>query len=472
MVNSLKWTTVDSKEVEQSKYRLEASVFNLEAKAAKQSIDECSSPKVPLWGEGGLIEKAFYPGRFKRIYVEKGNGHPMVLPSQMLSIKPIATKFISDKTYETIGNLDLKQGQLLLTRSGTIGNCTIVTKTLENTVMSDDVIRITFNEGFDLGFVYAFFKTKVGQLVLATNNYGSVVLHIEPEHLKEVIVPKPKDELRKSIHEKIIKSFSLRDQSNDLIDKAEKRLIEALNLPSIDQFEESNFKNNTGIKNYSVSLNLLDDRFDASYHLPIVDSIIDVLLDNTEKIIVLGNDEISKQIILPGRFKRVYVEEREGKVLFGGKQIYEIDPSNKKYLSLSIHGKRIEEQLVLHQNMILVTRSGTIGRVNIVPSHWENWVANDHIIRVVPRSSENAGFIYIWLNSDYGNLLINKLTYGSVVDEIEVDHLKKVPIPILKNENLMKEINDLALQANKLRSEAYYLEQEAIRQVNEEVIYC
>ena len=36
----------------------------------------------------------------------------------------------------------------------------------------------------------------------------------------------------------------------------------------------------------------------------------------------------------------------------------------------------------------------------------------------------------------------------------------------------MKKINDLALEANKLRSEAYYLEQEAINEMNEKVIFA
>ena len=165
------------------------------------------------------------------------------------------------------------------------------------------------------------------------------------------------------------------------------------------------------------------------------------------------------------------MEEDYGRIFFGGKQIYEIDPSNKKYLSLSIHGDRIEEQLFLKENTILVTRSGTIGRVNIVPNHWENWVANEHILRVVPIDTSIAGYLYIWLNSDYGRKLIERFTYGSVVNEIDETHLGQVAVPILSDKKTMKEINDLALQVNRLRSEAYYLEQSAIEQMNNEVLY-
>ena len=96
---------------------------------------------------------------------------------------------------------------------------------------------------------------------------------------------------------------------------------------------------------------------------------------------------------------------------------------------------------------------------------------SQHILRIVPVTDNLAGYLYVWLNSDYGKVLIERYTYGSVVDEIDDEHIKHVPIPLLKDTKLMEMINNLALQANSLRSEAYYLEQEAIKQVNEEVIF-
>ncbi|MER0441055.1 restriction endonuclease subunit S [Emticicia sp. W12TSBA100-4] len=166
------------------------------------------------------------------------------------------------------------------------------------------------------------------------------------------------------------------------------------------------------------------------------------------------------------------MEEEYGRVFFGGKQIQELDPSGKKYLSNLIHGSRMASQLLLKENMILVTRSGTVGKVNIAPKHWNEWIANDHIMRVTPTSNTKAGYLYIWLNSDFGKAVLQSLIYGSVVDEIEPEHLARVPIPILKDEQKVKEINDLALKANELRSKAYYLEQDAIKQMNEEVIFA
>ena len=185
----------------------------------------------------------------------------------------------------------------------------------------------------------------------------------------------------------------------------------------------------------------------------------------------VGDSRISKTVILPGRFKRVYVEEGYGRVLVGGKQLGELDPSGKKYLSNTKHDK-IFSSLEVHENTTLITRSGTIGKTMLVPRHWEHWVPSDHIIRVVPVNKDIAGYLYIFLASDYGYPLITHYTYGSVVDEIDDNHVRQIPIPLLQNQEMQKQINALALEANAKRYEAYKLEQQALRIVNDEVIYA
>lgn len=468
----LKWTEVQSVEIQQTKFRLEASVFNIEARSAHDLIKQAKYPIVKLWSENGLVKSAFYPGRFKRIYVEKGNGYPMVLPSQMLSIKPIPTKFISLKTTGNLDILKVKKGTLLITRSGTIGNCTIVTDTLEGVTMSDDVIRVSFKDDFGLGYTYAYLLTKIGKVILATNNYGTVVQHIEPEHLEDLPIPNAPDEIKKDIHEKVMKSFELRDVGNRLIEQAENLLLAELKLPPFDDLKPDLYAPNVDVQTYTVNLSLLNDRFDGSYHVPIVSKIIDCLLDSGAKILPLGDKELSEKIIMAGRFKRIYLGEDEGVVFLGGKQIHELDPSGKKFLSIKHHEKRIYSELFLKENFIVVTCSGTIGKVNIVPKHWENWTMSQHVLRIVPRSKLMAGYIFSWLNSEYGQALIKRYTYGSVVDEINDNHLSQVPIPIINGQAEILKISELVFQANKLRTEAYEIEQAAIKQVNEDVIFA
>ncbi len=64
-----------------------------------------------------------------------------------------------------------------------------------------------------------------------------------------------------------------------------------------------------------------------------------------------------------------------------------------------------------------------------------------------------------------------KLLKG-VVNAIEPFHIQSVEVPILRNQDVQKQINDLALQANEKRYQAYLLEQEALKMPDEEVIYA
>jgi len=466
----LKWCSVSLSDVIFRGKRLEASVFDVEAKQARQIIKNSKFPSTTIGGENGLTT-SYTCARFKRIWLEHSD-FPIYQPSTIVDIKPKPDGYISHLTKTNIENLRVKKGQILMTCSGTIGKVSYVSDTLKNKIFSHDLLRINCKNTVDQGYVYTYLKSKVGNKILLTNSYGAVITHIEPEHLATIPIPDAPKEIKERIHNLIVESFKLRDESNELIDQATALLIDELKLPSISEFKQNNIKNSANVNAFSVKLSNLAGRVDASYHLPIVDAIVNHLRKYAEEVTTVGDERISSDIILPGRFKRVYVDEGFGRVFIGGKQLWELDPTNKKYLSLTHHGDRISKQLELHENMTLITCSGTIGKVALVGKHWENWTANQHIIRVVPADLNIAGYLNIFLSSDYGNVLIRRFTYGSVVDEIDNNHVSQIAIPLLKNKDVQKQINDFALEANQKRYKAYKLEQQALDIMDNEVIFA
>lgn len=80
---------------------------------------------------------------------------------------------------------------------------------------------------------------------------------------------------------------------------------------------------------FDVKLSNMNLRLDASYHVPVADAIVTHLKENAAEVTKVGDSRISKAVILPGRFARVYVDEGYGRVLIGGKQLGELDPSGK-----------------------------------------------------------------------------------------------------------------------------------------------
>lgn len=465
----LKWGVVHLSEVIAKGKRLEASVYDINVQNTYQIVEHGIYSPVPLIdAEKGPVVYAHYGNRLKRTYVDRNheNAVGFIGSAEMLDVNPRPVKFVVDT--ERMASFKVHEGTVLISRSGTIGNVSFVNKTLSHFMLSEDAIRLECNDCS--GYVYAFLKTKAGQTLVHSKIYGAVIAHIEPEHLSSIPIPNAPKEIKSKIHSCVVHSYELRDESNALINEATLLLSKELQLPELEDMECCHFNTNTKLKTFSVKASSLNGRIDASYHLPIVQTLVTHLSNYAAEVTTIGDTRISKDVILPGRFKRVYVQEGNGHIFIGGKQIGELDPSNKKYLSLVHHGDRIIRQLELHQNMTLITCSGTIGKVALVGKHWEKWAASQHIIRVVPFNDDIAGYINIFLASDYGRVFITRNTYGAVVDEINDKHVRNIPIPLLKNHSVQQHINHLALLANQKRYEAYLLEREALKIMEEEVL--
>lgn len=113
----------------------------------------------------------------------------------------------------------------------------------------------------------------------------------------------------------------MRDKSNKLIDEATNLLIEELKLPSISELEKNSTKSSANVNAFSVKLSNLAGCVDASYHLSIVNTIVEHLKKYAKEVTTIGDERINKKIILAGVFKRTYIEEKYGYPFLGGREI-------------------------------------------------------------------------------------------------------------------------------------------------------
>lgn len=466
----VKWCSVSLAEMVERGKRLEASVFDVEARQAWDLINNNKYPITSLGGTNGLTT-SYTCGRFKRIWVMKSE-YPIYQPSSVVDLKPTPDGYISKKTKVDIDSLRVHKGQILLTCSGTIGKVSLVSKTLDNAIFSHDLLRIDCKNLVDVGYIYTYLKSKIGSQILITNKYGAVITHIESEHLDTVPIPNAPDAIKSKINDLIIQSYALRDESNALIDQAQALLVKELNLPPISEIKVDTLDKSKSVQTFNVKLSEMAGRADASYHVPIVDAIVDILKKNAAEVTTVGDERISKSVVLAGVFKRTYVEEEYGYPFLGGKEITQLNPKTEKFLSKAIHKSRYEKELKVTENTVLVTDRGTIGTVALVPKHWNNYAVSQNVLKLIPANNDIAGYIYVFLSSECGGILLRRQTYGSVVDMIDNHSLEMVEFPILKNQDVQKQINDLALQANEKRYQAYLLEQEALKVLDEEVIYA
>jgi preprotein translocase subunit YajC len=124
---------------------------------------------------------------------------PYYTPSSMLqeksdSVKYLKVGFADKKQKATIDAIRVKQGDIVITRSGSVGRVAIITSKHHNAIVSDDLIRVRIDDAQKRSFVFAFLQSKYAQDQMARNEYGAIQQHLEPQHIRNLLVPWPEDE--------------------------------------------------------------------------------------------------------------------------------------------------------------------------------------------------------------------------------------------------------------------------------------
>lgn len=174
--------------------------------------------------------------------------------------------------------------------------------------------------------------------------------------------------------------------------------------------------------------------------------------DVTE-IVRLGDLVVKHGIFYPGRHKRNYVDAGPDSVPFySGTQILQIRPFDLQYQPREY--KPAAKHFV-EKDWILITRSGSTGRVVMVTDSIAGTMVSEHVIRVIcDENLIDPYYVYAYLSTNnIGKILLEKGIYASVVDHITPDFVATIPIPRLHPEK-EKEIADKVRAAEAKRDEA------------------
>lgn len=440
--------------------RLDASAYALEARKAVAELSASRHVLKALTGPNGVCQHAHNGVRFPRVYVNEASGIPFLSSSDIIGLRPERGNYLSRKHTPHLDQLLIEPWTVLVSRSGTIGNVSLASPRIAGWALSEDAIRVTAPDRDIAGFVTAFLRSRWGRAQIRGMTYGSVVQHIEPRHLLQVLVPDLPAIRRIAIGRAFVEAALKRDEANANLDAADERLCSALKLRPIPPAAGGPITTTVRAAGWA-------GRLDATFHTPTVRWIEHQLHSAGLKTVPLREAGLTKSINAVTKFrKRVYVPVG-GIPLLSSKQLFQIAPIEQKGLARGAHTDDLPE-IALSPNMIAVTCSGTIGRVQIIPAYMKGWAANQHAIRVIAAGDEQAGFLFAWLASAYGQALIKRQSYGSVILELDRHMLGDIPVPVPKYAERNR-IADLVLSANGLRDDAWALEQEALEVLRAEV---
>lgn len=420
-----------------------------------QNVQRCiAASPYPLTTIKEVSEDIFIGNRAKRVYVKDSNhGIPFLSSSDILKADLDNVKFASKKYTPEIERMSLKKGWTLISRSGTIGNCAFANAKHAQKLASEHVIRLVPNNILRGGLVYAYLASKYGHSLLTQGTFGAVIQHIEPAFVGSIAIPLFPDSFQQEVDNLVQEAARLREEASDALEYAISFFNTLFPVPFKD-----NCLGKVSSKEIMTSIN---KRFEASFHIS-EGKDIDKYIKEHYEWKSLG--EVCSNISRPDIFKRYYV--KNGITFLGGADIFLATPNSEKRLSKT-KTENIS-QLAIKEGTILLPRSGTIGNVAWAHAGHAQKLASEHVIRLLPNDMLRAGYVYAFLASKYGKLLIQRYIFGSVIQHIEPPHLKLIPVPII-DQKIMDDIHDKIMIYSSAMGKAIEFEQKAIHMVEQEI---
>ena len=213
-------------------------LFQLNAQFHKPSKFTTSKPNNEKWKFvkiEDVIERIFYPTRFKRDYVDYFDGAiPFYGGSDILQLRSHTGKWFSPHNPK-LHELEVKKGWILITRSGSTGIVSAVPEAWEGFAMSEHIIRIIPDETkMNANYLLGFLRSQYCQEIIAKGVFGSVIDEIDPVFIGKIEMPVPIDEAEfNEIVEPIHKAEQARSEAIMLTELS----IKDLNKKLSTQFE-------------------------------------------------------------------------------------------------------------------------------------------------------------------------------------------------------------------------------------------
>ncbi len=175
-------------------------------------------------------------GQYSEEYVERSEGKPYIrgVDIKKGSISTDALVHIGSKNQ--IESKKAREGDVVVTRVGTIGLSARIPKECEDGTISDNLIRLRFDqEKLNSHYLALFLGSPVGVCLMIRNSRGSVQQRLNQETLKGLVVPILPSEIQQEIASLIQQSHEARRKAKELLEEAKRKVEQEIEAASIDQ---------------------------------------------------------------------------------------------------------------------------------------------------------------------------------------------------------------------------------------------
>jgi type I restriction enzyme, S subunit len=221
--HSVKYTSIPASVLFSGDRRMEAETYLSSGYGIRVAIES----KQRGWVRFDQVAKVEQPNRLKGILVSPEYGKPFLAATQVFDVRPISRKFLAIEKMEGARSCYVKDGTIMVTRSGSVGRPTVAHNVHEGIVISDDLLRVKAINPKESGWIYAYLHAVQTRAMTKGAQYGHMIKHLEVSHLEALPIPLVDQRTAEEFTQKLAQIVSLRNDSYRLTLEAEKRFEEA-----------------------------------------------------------------------------------------------------------------------------------------------------------------------------------------------------------------------------------------------------
>lgn len=414
----------------------------------------------------------FTPGRNRRIYTTKAFGYPFLSNSDSSTSNPFLTCKYSSKRFGFDDKSVLSGGMILTGRVGAIGQTSIVPNYWEKyTPMgSDNIIRIVVKPNYNNGFIYAYLASKIGYSSFWKHATGGVQPFITDTMVSTLPIPDLPESFQKEVDDLIQESARLREEAADMLTEAERLLKTSANLRDLTPEDYDYFGPRGAGREVSCFVRKRKDitttTFNAFNLSERIRKTRAAMTCTTRPLreVLLGGDTFSSCSV-----PSIEVKPEHGIMFINQKDIFD-NIIKGKWVSK----RNVSLDKLVEYGEVIVACDGTLGenelfcRALFANEDLQGALISTHFIRMKTNNIVLSGYLFTWLNSDYGFRFIRNCQAGTKLCHPIPIMFLDIPVPII-SPDIMNEIDQLVKEAHTKRYKANENERKAIRMVEEEI---
>lgn len=446
------WGPVGVSLVTTGQRRLEARTFLTDGYGLRRRIEDGAVQSSPM----RAIADVWQPSRLKGYVVPAGNGLPFLSAGQAFEAQPRVRKWIAEPMVRDAESRRVGEDMLLLSCSGEVGKVTAVYPEHLKPIITHDLLRVVPRSRIDYGWIYAYMKTPIFYAMARSAQYGHMIKHLEPSHVRELPVVLPDPQLRASVANKIERALEQRRNGRRIMAQANSALESMLN--------PTNTRISTSIWQSVPVADVLSGRrrLEAQYQRSDIRDIEHIVRSGASHG-VARLEEVTKSVRLENRFKRYF--SSAGTPYKSASEIFDVNPPISKRIYAGL--VPAPDRYYLTPGEMVMARSGQVygllGRVRVIPAEMAGVFGSDDLIRIAfDESSIASGYLQTFLsNEKYGRPLVVRNASGTSIPHLDPVDVREIPVPRF-SPDAENAIAELADSANDKLAEADRLESDAI----------